>query len=48
MYDNPVVGVTSSATGVAVLPNTAGNTTLMLLSISMIAVGVMVLASFVV
>jgi hypothetical protein len=48
MYNDPIVGVTTSATGVAILPNTAGNTTLTILSVSMIAVGVLVLVSFIV
>jgi hypothetical protein len=47
MYTNPVAGVLSGATGVAVLPNTNGNTLLTVLSISMIVVGVLVVASFI-
>jgi hypothetical protein len=43
-----VLGVSSTATGVAVLPNTGDNLALVVLSVATIAVGVVVTASFVI
>ena len=48
MYSDPVAGLSTGAAGVAILPNTNGNTLLTVLSISLIAVGVLVLVSFIV
>ncbi len=47
MYSDPVAGLSTGAAGVAILPNTNGNTLLTVLSITMIVVGVLVIASFV-
>jgi len=47
MYSDPIAGAGSGAAGVALLPNTSGNTLLTVLSYTLIAVGVVVIASFV-
>lgn len=47
MYTTPVSGTATTAAGVAVLPNTSGNTLLTVLAISLITVGTLVVVSFV-
>ena len=41
-----VLGATTTATGVAVLPNTGGSTLLTILSLTLISVGLIVVVSF--
>lgn len=48
MYDNggKVLGAIATPTGILVLPNTGGNTALLIFSILSISVGVLITASF--